>query len=66
MYRILKWFLRIMYILSCATGLLVGGISVVYVTFPLTTDGLIQFMRGMFILAFGLAMIYFIIDSWKE
>ena len=65
MYRILIWLLRIAYIFLCVMSLLTGGVLLVYMTFPFTVDSAIQFVGGMYILAFGFVMIYFIVDSWR-
>ena len=65
MYRILIWLLRIAYIFLCVMSLLIGGALLVYMTFPITVGSVIQLVGGLYILAFGFVMIYFIIDTWR-
>lgn len=65
MFKLLIWLLRIIYTLFCAMSLLTGGMLVAYMTFPITPDSIIQLIGGLFILAFGFVMLYFVIDTWR-
>ena len=65
MFKLLIWLLRIIYTLFCAMSLLIGGMLVAYMTFPITPDSIIQLIGGSFILAFGFVMLYFVIDTWR-
>jgi membrane protein YdbS with pleckstrin-like domain len=65
MFKLLIWLLRIIYTLFCAMSLLIGVVLVAHMTFPITPDSIIQLIGGLFILAFGFVMLYFVIDTWR-
>lgn len=66
MSKLFIWLMRIMFILLCGFGFFTGGAILSYMCLPITPTTLIQFISGMFFLAFGVVMLYFIIDTWRE
>ena len=65
MDRLFIWLLRIVFILMCGFGFFCGGAILSYMTLPFTPLTLMQFISGMVFLLFGIAMLYFIIDTWE-